>query len=285
VGRRVNWKKGDGAGKYINQPTGAGAVRLPVGLSSLLAASGDPIACQNLPHFNPDKAGDLLLVEGVLDALGAACLGWPALAMLNRPQAARDYTDRDTAAAKMLTPHLPALRDCRRVLVVPDADKGEKGDEGKALARRLVAWLRAAGCRSEMKTLGDLCPEAPEDCKDLADVAAWMTAEACATPDLTEDTPAALVEPLLAVFGGAVLGVLPPEPPLAPMVEGPLPEGLNPAWGRLFCLDELNAWLAARGFDAAALCPRLLLQRHLSRVPDLDGVRYAFTKNPWRMTS
>ena len=47
--------------------------------------------------------------EGV-HALGAAVLGRPALALLNRPQAAADYRDRDTDAARMLDPHLPALR-------------------------------------------------------------------------------------------------------------------------------------------------------------------------------
>lgn len=229
VGRRMNWKKGDTAGKYINQPTRAGAVRLPVGLDVMLAASGDRVARLNFPRL--DQSGDLLLVEGTLDALGAACLGWPALAMLNRPQAAKDYEDRDTAAARMLTPHLPALRDCRRVLVVPDADGGEKGTEGKALARRLVAWLRAAGCQSEMKTLKDLCPDAPEDCKDLADVAAWVRTQAPATPepyegpgdelDALEPPPCAsgglqpkeaeLVDLVRSVFGGDLLAVVTPE--------------------------------------------------------------------------
>lgn len=234
VGRRLNWKKGDRAGKYINQPTRAGAERLPVGLDVMLAAAGDRVARSNFPRL--DKSGDLLLVEGTLDALGAACLGWPALAMLNRPQAAKDYEDRDTAAARMLTPHLDALRDCRRVVVVPDADKGEKGAEGKALGRRLVAWLRAAGCRAELKTLGDLCPDAPEDCKDLADVAAWKRTQAPATPDPYEapgDEPdalgpppcapgglqpneAALVALVQSFFGGEVLAVLPPDEPNQP---------------------------------------------------------------------
>jgi len=57
---------------------------------------------------------------------------------------------------------------------VPDADPGEKGDEGQALAAKLVGWLRAAGCRATLSTLADLCPDAPPDCKDLADVAAAM---------------------------------------------------------------------------------------------------------------
>lgn len=236
VGRRVDWQPGDHAGKYINQPTRAGAVRLPVGLGALYAAAGDRVARLNFTQFEKEKAGDLLLVEGILDTLGAACLGWPALAMLNRPQAARDYTERNTAAARMLEPHLPALRTCRRVVVVPDADKGDKGAEGKTLARRLVAWLRAAGCRAEMKTLGDLCPDAPTDCKDFADLAAWKRTQAPATPEPVEDIlaevdpleppesapaglqpeQAAAVKLLQSFFGGDVLGVLPPDEPNQP---------------------------------------------------------------------
>jgi len=119
----------------------------------------------------PEKAGDVLLVEGPLDALGAAALGWPAVALLCRPQA-HDYRDRHGAAARMLAAHLPALRDVARVAVVPDADPGRKGAEGEALAARLVGWLRAAGVRRvDVATLADLCPDAPEGCKDLADVA------------------------------------------------------------------------------------------------------------------
>ena len=76
------------------------------------------------------------------------------------------------AAALMLTPHLPALRDLPRVLVVPDADPGEKGQTGEALAARLAAWLTAKGCRADVATLPELCPDAPPECKDLADVAA-----------------------------------------------------------------------------------------------------------------
>lgn len=157
VGRRLDWKAGDRAGKYINQPTGAGAVRLPFGLPALYNAAGK----------------DVLLVEGPLDAMGAWTLGWPAVAMLNRPQA-HSYADRDGAAVRMLDPHLPALREARKIHVVPDADPGEKGDEGQALAAKLVGWLRAAGCRATLSTLADLCPDAPPDCKDLADVAAAM---------------------------------------------------------------------------------------------------------------
>jgi hypothetical protein len=55
--------------------------------------------------------------------------------------------------------------------VVPDADPGQKGAEGEALAARLVGWLRFAGVRAEVATLADLVPDAPEGCKDLADVA------------------------------------------------------------------------------------------------------------------
>ena len=169
VGRRMDWKPGTAGGKYLNQSTAAGAVRLPFGLPCAYAQ--DPALAGLLPAFPRSTAGDLLLVEGPLDALGAVALGWPAVAMLNRPQAAADYLNRDTAAARMLDPHLPALRDCRRVVVMPDRDEGPKGDEGKRLALRLVAWLRAAGCRAEAQTLPDLFPDAPAECKDLAELA------------------------------------------------------------------------------------------------------------------
>jgi len=168
VGRRLDWRDGDRWGKYINQGTAGGAVRWPYNLPALYRAAGRLPAWPVAP--DPAKAGDMLLVEGPLDALGAACLGWPAVALLTRPLA-HDYADRHGAAARMLEPHLPALRDVRRVLVVPDADAGDKGAEGEALAARLVGWLRAAGCRAEVARLVDLCPDAPEGCKDLADVA------------------------------------------------------------------------------------------------------------------
>jgi len=154
VGRRLDWVPWDKWGKYINQPTNAGAVRQPFNLPALYNAEGR----------------DVLLVEGPMDALGAGALGWAAVALLGKPQA-HHYTDRDGAAAKMLEAHLPALRNAKTVRVVPDNDGGEKGAEGEAKAAKLVGWLRAAGCRSELNTLAELCPTAPPECKDLADVA------------------------------------------------------------------------------------------------------------------
>ena len=168
VGRRLDWKETDAAGKYINQSCAGGAVRWPFNLPALYHTAGRLPAWPVKPA--KDKAGDCLLVEGALDALGAACLGWAAVALLNRPQA-HDYADRDGAAARMLEAHLPALRDCRRVLVVPDADPGTKGADGEALAARLVGWLRFAGVKADLASLSELCPDAPPDCKDLADVA------------------------------------------------------------------------------------------------------------------
>jgi hypothetical protein len=168
VGRRLDWTEGDRWGKYMNQGTGGGAVRWPFNLCALYRAAGRLRCWPAEP--DPAKAGDVLLVEGPLDALGAACLGWPAVALLTRLQA-HDYKDRDGAAARMLEAHLPALRDVRRVLVVPDADPGTKGAEGEALAARLAGWLTFAGVRAAVARLEDLCPDAPEGCKDLADVA------------------------------------------------------------------------------------------------------------------
>lgn len=163
VGRRLDWKPGDQAGKYINQPTRAGAVRYPFGPPAM-----------HLPRrwfpLDSAKAGAVLLVEGILDALGANVLGWPAVALLTRPQA-HNPTDRHGAAATMLADHLPALRDAQQLLVIPDADAGEKGATGEALAAKLVGWLRAGGCRAAVATLAELCPDAPAHCKDLADVA------------------------------------------------------------------------------------------------------------------
>lgn len=160
--RRLDWEPGDRVGKYLNTPTAGGAVRHAFGLPNLYP--GNP------RWVDLDLEAPLLLVEGILDALGAMVLGWPALAMLSRP-GARGIDDRHGAAEKLLGDHLPALRDFRRVLVVPDADAGEKGDTGEALAAKLVGWLRAAGCRADVATLAELCPDAPEGCKDLADVA------------------------------------------------------------------------------------------------------------------
>lgn len=171
VGRRLDWTDGDRWGKYINQGTAGGAVRWPFNLCALYHAAGR-LRCWPVEP-DPDKAGDVLLVEGPLDALGAACLGWPAVALLTRLQA-HDYADRDGAAARMLEAHLPALRDVRRVRVVPDADPGPKGAEGDALAARLAGWLTFAGVRADVARLVDLVPDAPEGCKDLADVAATV---------------------------------------------------------------------------------------------------------------
>ena len=156
VARRVDWRAGDKLGKYINQPCTAGAVRLPFGLPKLYQAA--------------DK--DVLVVEGPLDAMAAGVLGWAAaVALLTRPQA-HGYQDRHGAIVKMLDPHLQALRAARLVRVVPDNDAGDKGAEGQALAARLVGWLRAAGCHATLSTLPELYPDAPADCKDLADIAA-----------------------------------------------------------------------------------------------------------------
>ena len=169
VARRLDWKHGDRWGKYINQPTPeGGAVRWPFGLPSLYAAAGHLPAWPWKPAR--EHAGEVLLVEGPTDALGALCLGWAAVALLTRPQAGGPE-DRQSGACKMLEAHLPALRSLRLVRVVPDADPGKKGAEGEALAAKLVAWLRAAGCRAEVSTLSELVPDAPPECKDLADVA------------------------------------------------------------------------------------------------------------------
>ena len=186
VGRRLDWTEGDRFGKYINQVTAGGAVRVPYNLPALYHAAGRLDGWPVEPA--PELAGDVLLVEGPLDALGAACLGWPAVALLTRLQA-HDYADRDGAAAHALEAHLPALRDVRRVRVVPDADRGPKGAEGEALAARLVGWLTYAGIRADVARLVDLVPDAPEGCKDLADVS-----KARNNPPTMQPLPAALAD-------------------------------------------------------------------------------------------
>lgn len=164
IARRLDFKPGDPFGKYLQQTYSRGAVRWPFGLPTLYR----PPCVSWKPA--KDKADQVLVAEGTLDALGAAVLGWPALAFSMRPQA-RNWTDWTGACARMLEPHLAELRR-RRVRVVPDNDPGEKGDTGQQLAARLVGWLRAAGCtRAEVSTMKDLLPDLPPECKDLGDAA------------------------------------------------------------------------------------------------------------------
>lgn len=167
IARRTSYAPGDYAGKYLQQTYDRGATRFPFNLPTLYRPRWLPWK----PH--PDKADKLLIVEGTLDALGAALLGWPALAFSMRPQA-RHYADRTGACPRMLAPHLPALRDLRRVYVMPDNDPGEKGATGADMAAHLVGWLRAEGCRADVALMATLYPDAPADCKDLADLAATM---------------------------------------------------------------------------------------------------------------
>jgi len=177
IGRRLDWQPGDGFGKYINQPCYTGAARIPYGLPMLATATGRPADGREWPGAG--YGGDFLLVEGALNALGAAALGWPALALLTRLQV-HDHLDRHGAAAKALEPLLPALLDCRRVLVVPDSDAGLKGEEGQALAFKLVAWLRERGCQSSIASVESLglTGSASLEVKDIADAAAIAASKA-----------------------------------------------------------------------------------------------------------
>jgi hypothetical protein len=166
IARRYDYKAGDRFGKYLQQTYKRGAHRLPFGLPTIYRP--------RWIHWKPAlaHAGDCLIVEGTLDALGAACLGFPALGLSLRLQA-RNYKDDATAIPRMLDPHLPALRDFQRVLVMPDNDpKEETARAGVAMASRLVANLRAADVRAQLVTLREIAPDAPAECKDLADLAA-----------------------------------------------------------------------------------------------------------------
>lgn len=164
IARRLDFRPGDEYGKYLQQTYKRGAVRWPFGLPTIYLPP-----CVSWKPAR-DKADQALLVEGTLDALGAAVLGWPALAFSKRPEA-RNWKTWTGSCARMLDPHLPELRR-RRIRVVPDNDPGEKGDTGQQLAARLVGALRAVGCtRAEVSTMKDLLPDLPPECKDLGDAA------------------------------------------------------------------------------------------------------------------
>jgi hypothetical protein len=173
VGRRLHWKHGDKLPKYLNQTTRGGAVRWPFNLPTVYASAGEDHRqdIPGLPSWPPMLKDSVLLVEGAADALGAAALGWPAIAMLSRPQA-RDHKDRHSSCVRMLEPHLPILRQFRAVLVVPDADAGEKGAEGITHAANLAAALTSQGLRARTTALDELVLHASGKGKDLADMAA-----------------------------------------------------------------------------------------------------------------
>lgn len=169
IARRLDFKPGATFGKYLQQGyEDGGATRHPFGLPMLYRPPG-------LLEWKPDadKEDVVLVVEGSMDALAAACLGWPAVG-LSKILEARSWKDGTGADAMMLEPHLPKLRTLRHVYVMPDNDPGDAGAEHEAVAARLVGWLRSAGCaQAEVATMKDLCPE-DTDCKDLGEVAAKL---------------------------------------------------------------------------------------------------------------
>ena len=167
VARRTDHKPGDKVGKYMNQPTPEGFNRHPWGLPAVYRHPG-------WLAFSREKRDELLIVEGIMDALGAAVLGWPAVAVFTRPGAG-EIDARHGNAHALLADHLPALREFRTIRVVPDNDEGEKGEVGAAKAAKLVGWLRNADCRAELATVPELCPNAPDNTNDLADVAAAIS--------------------------------------------------------------------------------------------------------------
>ena len=171
LGRRIHWQPGDSLPKYFNQKTAGGAVRWPFNLPALYATAGQarPQEVIGMPAW-PRLKDTALLVEGAADALGAAVLGWPALAMLSRPQA-RGHRDDSSACMRMLKPHMEALALFRRVLVVPDDDGGGKGDDGLTHAAQLAAALTAQNIEARTATVRELVPHAPHEVKDLADAA------------------------------------------------------------------------------------------------------------------
>jgi DNA primase len=141
TGRRLDWTEGEKYGKYIHQSTSQGAKLYPYGLPSLESAAR--------------QGKSLLVVEGVFDALGAQTLGFPAIAMLQRPQA-RGWTDLTSLSIRALSPYLPSLRRCARVDVVPDQDGGESESVGWRKAEGLTSWLREFGIDSSVLSLTEL---------------------------------------------------------------------------------------------------------------------------------
>jgi hypothetical protein len=166
VARRFDWQEGDRMGKYLYQRGTDGARRVLFGLPMLYL----PPCLAWRP--SSDHAGELLIVEGQLDALGAACLGRAALALGGRVQAS-GASDTHSRTATMLEPHFTKLREMKRILVLPDNDSDKaKAAQGVALAGKLVAMLHAEGCNAEVAALDKLGLSIKEGCKDLADVAA-----------------------------------------------------------------------------------------------------------------
>jgi DNA primase len=164
--RRFDWQEGDRMGKYLYQRGTEGARRVLFGLPMLYL----PSCLAWRP--SSDHAGELLIVEGQLDALGAACLGRAALALGGRVQAS-GASDTHSRTATMLEPHFTKLREMKRILVLPDNDSDKtKAAQGVALAGKLVAMLHAEGCNAEVAALDKLGLSIKEGCKDLADVAA-----------------------------------------------------------------------------------------------------------------
>ena len=164
--RRFDWQEGDRFGKYLYQKNEHGARRVLFGLPMLYLPSW--LAWRP----SSDHAGELLIVEGQLDALGAACLGRAALALGGRVQAS-GASDTHSRTATMLEPHFTKLREMKRILVLPDNDADKaKAAQGFALAGKLVAMLHAEGCNAEVAALDKLGLSIKEGCKDLADVAA-----------------------------------------------------------------------------------------------------------------
>ena len=171
LARRLDWAAGDER-KYLNQPTAGGRVQLlPFGLPALYLLAGAYKPNANVTPFQWN-AGDwkptrpeLLIVEGVLDALAAAQFGWAALATLTRPSL--------SVGERLLKQHLSTLRRVEAVWIIPDADGGEKGEEGEAEADKLSAWLNAHAVKAKTVTLKKL--GCPPEAKDLADWAAAIS--------------------------------------------------------------------------------------------------------------
>lgn len=154
TGRRMEWTKGDIMGKYRGQSLRHGAQRAPYGLPSLIAAAA--------------QHGCLHICEGPTDVGGAVSMGMPALGMLFRPNA-HGIDDETSATARQLTWLLPLLRECSKVVVLPDNDDtAAKQRAGDVCGSRLAQWLNYREVNAE---LGSMAGIGLGDYKDLGDAA------------------------------------------------------------------------------------------------------------------
>jgi len=114
--------------------------------------------------------GDLIIVEGALDAVGARMLGRFALGMNTRPGTTKAESYAATMQAAWFRAHAAQLAACRRVLVLPDADDTPAAvAEGKLCADVLSGYLRSLQIAAEPTSMADLGFAGAKDLAKAAD--------------------------------------------------------------------------------------------------------------------